>query len=250
MRIALAVHKVSPHLATNLGTVLRMTAAAAAEGADMIVFSEAALSGFVADGDPDHDRDLADVIPGPTTAAIAETARRLGIAVAFGMFERDQAGRLYDSGVLIGRDGEIQLHYRRNTPQWHHSGADPLVYRQGTEIPLIQTSFGRTCMVLCGDLFDDVVMNRLADLRPDLLLVPFAREFDSDVADEEAWHATELGIYARRAALSGATTALVNQIGPGTTVRSHFGAAFFVDNQGNVTASLAPNIEGLLFQDL
>lgn len=247
VHIALAVAQVSPDLTSNVETLVRMTAEAAAGGADLIVFSEAAVSGFVGTGDPDHDRDLADVVPGPTTAIIAETARAHAMSIAFGMFERDQAGRLYDAGLLIGPDGAIQLHYRRNTPQWHHSAADPLIYRQGTEIPLVQTSFGRTCMVLCGDLFDDLVIGRVSALQPDLLLVPFAREFDSDVADERAWMSTEIDIYARRAAQSGATTALVNQIGPGPR---HFGGALLVDDHATVIASLDLHTEGLLYQDI
>lgn len=249
MRIALGVHKVSADLQTNIRTLARMTAEAAADSAGMVLFSEAAMSGFVGTGDPNHDRDLADFIPGRTTASLAATANRLAISIVFGMYERDQAGRLYDAGVLIGPDGTIQLHYRRNSPQWHQPDLVPLIYCQGTDIPLTRTRFGRTCMLLCGDLFDDMIMSRVAAMQPDLLLLPFAREFDSDVADEAAWTTTEIGIYARQAALSGATTALVNQIGPGGTIRKHFGAALVVDPHATVLTSLDLNTEGLLHQD-
>lgn len=214
----------------------------------MVVFSEAAPTGFVGTGDADHDRGLAESIPGDATRLLGETARRTGIPIAFGLYERDGQGRLYDSGVLISPDGEIDLHYRRISPQWHRPDDDPGIYREGTEIPTVQAAFGRTCMILCGDLFDDVIMERVAGLCPELVLVPFAREFDSDVADAAAWYDVEIGVYAERAARTGATVALVNQIGPGEG--RHFGGALVIGSGGSVLGCLDLMTEGLLFVDL
>jgi N-carbamoylputrescine amidase len=247
MRMALGVHRVAADPAANLATLNAMALEAAANGAELVVFSEASLTGFIGTGDPSHDRRLAETIPGPSTQQLCATARRAGIGIALGLYEKDEAQRLYDSAVLVTQDGHISLHYRRISPQWHRFGDDPGVYREGLDLPVALTQFARTCILLCGDLFDDVIMKRAAALKPDLVLVPFAREFDSDVRDADAWHAVELGVYAQRAALTGATTALVNQIGPGED--RHFGGALLVSPTGSVLSHLDLYTEGLLYGD-
>ena len=248
MRIALGVHRIAADPAANLATLNRLSTTAADHGADLVVFSEAALTGFIGTGDPDHDRRLSETVPGEATQTLSATAQRTGIGITFGLYEMDHDHHLYDSAVLIGSDGAISLHYRRISPQWHRQGADPAIYREGTELPVINTGFGRICMLLCGDLFDDAIMHRVADLQPELILVPFAREFDSEVADATAWHDVEIGVYAERAALSGATAALVNQIGPGD--ERHFGGALVIAPDGSVLGNLDLHTEGLLYADL
>ena len=88
----------------NLATMTGLCDQAAGHGADLVAFCEAALTGFAGNDDPRHDLGLGEPVPGPATIALGQAARRLGLWVEFGLFER-AGGVLYDSAVLLDRHG-------------------------------------------------------------------------------------------------------------------------------------------------
>jgi predicted amidohydrolase len=253
MKAALAVHRVVADPLTNLQAIVDLSERAAAGGANLVVFSETAITGFIGTDDPAHDRALAQPVPGPATARLSAVAVSHALWLAFGLYERRLAtgqDRLYDAAVLLGPDGAIHLHYRRLTPQWHWPAADPAIYRQGRDLPVAATPFGRCAFLLCGDLFDAAVLDRLRRRRADLLLVPFARRFDSEVADATEWAQVEQFQYARQVACAGVTTLLVNYLADSPATGGCFGGALAVGRDGAIAASLPPGQEGLLVVDL
>ena len=84
----------------NLNRMKGYIEAAASEGANLIVFPEMALTGYDDEEDkakPDKMQSkLAEVVPGPSSEAIAELTKKLGVYVAFGMPERDEK----DSSII------------------------------------------------------------------------------------------------------------------------------------------------------
>lgn len=249
MKAALIVHRVFPDTNRNLATIATMTHEAADAGAELVVVSEAALTGFTQNDDPAHDLPLGQTIPGPGTELLATLGRERRIWLAIGLLERE-AGGLYDSAVLLTPTGEIGMHYRRIQPNWHGRRADPAVYHQGTTLSVAETPFGRYAFLLCGDLFDDEILRRMRDLRPDWLLLPFARGFDSDVRDREQWYREEQFAYVRRARLVGVTTLMVNYLADRTLPGNCFGGAMVVSGGGIVLASLPLGEAGMLLVDL
>jgi N-carbamoylputrescine amidase len=253
MRAALAVHRVVADPAANLVTIERAAQAAADAGAELVVFSETALTGFIGNDDPAHDRPLAQPVPGPATERLATLARERGLWIAFGLYERTQEDGqecLYDAAVLLGPDGATHLHYRRLTPQWHWPSADPKIYQQGTELPVATTPFGTCAFLLCGDLFNEAVVNRLRRLRPDWLLFPFARRFDSEVADAAHWEQAERLNYARQAGRARVGALMVNYLADSRATGGCFGGALVVTRDGTIVSSLPPGQEDLLLVDL
>jgi len=236
--------------AANLTTIVQLTREAANDGAGLVVFSETALTGFIGNDDPTHDRLLAQPIPGPTTRQLGALSRECGIWIAIGLYERQQVAeteRLYDSAILIGPDGKIHLHYRRISPQWH--GGDPRVYCQGTDLPMAFTAFGTCAFLLCGDLFDDELLQRVRHLEPNWLLFPFARSYDSEVADAAQWHREERLVYARQAARAGVGALMVNYLAE-PDAGGCFGGAIAVAPDGTVIDDLPPGHEGILLVDI
>lgn len=118
MRAWLVVHSVHASVSATLDAMLGWIADAATAGAEMVMFSEAALTGLMATGDPTRDRDLAEAVQGTTTKMLSAAARRWRIHVGFGLYER-AGSALFDSAVLLGPDGNIALHYRRIDSRWH-----------------------------------------------------------------------------------------------------------------------------------
>ena len=66
MRVALAVPRVLADWRANLPTMQQMITTAAHAGAQLVVFSEAAVTGFVNTGDPVADLALGQTIPWPS----------------------------------------------------------------------------------------------------------------------------------------------------------------------------------------
>ena len=80
---------------------------AAAAGAALVAFPELGFEPFwpqrPARGDV---RRLAEPVPGPTTDAFAEAAKRLGVVVIPNLYERD-GERCYDTSPVIDADGTL-----------------------------------------------------------------------------------------------------------------------------------------------
>lgn len=203
MRAWLVVHSVLAPKDATLERMLAWIEAAAGAGAGLVIFSEAALTGLTATGDPPHDLALAEPVPGPASALLGAAARRWRLFVGFGLYERAGAA-LFDSAVLLGPDGDIALHYRRINRSWHERDLDPAVYREGTGVPVIATPFGRVAVVICGDVFDARVSEALAAGCPDILVVLIARGFDDDAPNETAWETSEIEVYRQRVRSSAA----------------------------------------------
>lgn len=176
---------------------------AAGEGADIACFPEAILLGWV--NDEAHRRACA--IPGPDTERLAGLARQYGIWICAGICEKSGT-RLYDSAVLIDDAGEIRLRHRKiniltelMTPP----------YTPGEEVAAVETPFGRLGVLICADTFREDILDRMAMLRCDLLLVPYGW-----AAPEDKWpdHAEALrDVVSHAAVRTGAAVVGVNLVG-------------------------------------
>lgn len=91
---------------------------------------------------------LAEPVPGPTVELVAEKARALRCHVILPLFER-QGGRVYNTAVLIGRDGAVVGKYRKFHATGYEikDGVTP-----GREVPVWDTDCGRVGIAICFDL--------------------------------------------------------------------------------------------------
>ncbi len=233
MRVALVVHEIGAALPGVL------------PDADLVLFGEAVRTGLINNNDPSHDLPLGDEIPGPR---IDEWSDARG-HVALGLLERE-GDRLYDSAVLLAPGGSILLHYRRNHPGWHGPRADPEVYRQGREVPAVDTPLGRMAFLICGDLFDDDLTDRVRALEADWLLFPFWRCFDDFSHDDRRWREEELPVYAERVARTNTTALMVNCLAPREMLGGAFGGAAVVGPTGTILHSWPLGKPGALVVEL
>jgi len=249
MKAALVVNCVLPDVDANLAAVLNMTKDAADCGADLVVFPEAALTGLINNDDPSHDLPLGQTIPGPVTDMLAGQARERRVWLAIGILERE-GERLYDSAVLFTPDGEIGLKYRGITPHWHGRTANSRIYGQSIDLSKVETSLGAFAFLICGDLFDDELIQRVRDLHPDWLLLPFGRCFDDGSYDQERWDSEEKAVYMGRAKLTGSTTLMTNYFADKNLRGGGFGGAVIVSKDGSVLGSFPLGKVGILSIDL
>jgi predicted amidohydrolase len=249
MRAALIVNEVTADADANLSSILDWIGRAAESKADLALLPEAAVTGLINDDVSDHDLPLGREIPGPTTDALSATVRECGIYVGMGLLERD-GSRLYDSAILLTPQGDIILKYRRIQPQWHARNADPSVYCQGAELRKVETPLGSFAFLICGDLFDDAIVERVRDLHPDWLLFPFARSFSDFSCDQKRWDEEERAQYVERVKLAGVTALMVNCLEPPGPNGGAFGGAMVVSSDGVVSSTLPLGRPGMLLTDL
>jgi predicted amidohydrolase len=133
--------------------------------ADIICFPETVILGWV--NCDAHER--ACPIPGEDSERLCELAKKYEIFLCVGLAEKD-GPNLYDSVVLIDVKGQILLKHRKiniltelmNPP-----------YTPGKGVNAVETEFGRVGLLICADTHKDEILERMAELKPDLLLVPY-----------------------------------------------------------------------------
>ena len=249
MRAALAVPRLVRDADANCDKVVAMIGQAAARRADLVLFPEAVLTGLINNDDPLHDLPLGQEVLGAMIGRIAAAAAQQKIHVCLGLLERE-GEKLFDSSLLIDDRGAAVLHYRRISLGWHGFAPDAATHCYGEGVPHADTRFGRVVMLICGDLFDDGILDAARRSRPDLLLYPFARSFDDGSADQQRWDSDEIPDYAQRVQQLGATALMANYLGSTADDDASFGGAAVVSATGRLVASLPLGQEGLLVADL
>jgi len=246
MRLGLAVNRVGLNRKANLAGIMEMAEEAAANRAQLVLFPEAAITGLVNNDDPEHDLSLGETTRGAAIRKLCQLSSRELIWIGIGFLERSRHA-LYDSAILINPRGSIVLKYRRVSPGWHGKEANPNFYRQGGDVPVAKTSFGRIGFLICGDLFDDRIVAGLRAKRPDLVLFPFARNFEDGRWDVERWEREEKWVYAERARAVGSYVAMVNYL---SELDGAFGGAMIVSPKGDILYELVPGASGILFGEI
>ncbi|WP_058365319.1 carbon-nitrogen hydrolase family protein [Haloparvum sedimenti] len=154
---------------------LRKRAAALPERADLAVFPEYALTGFVPD-DRVHDVALA-----RETALgwLREVARESAVAIVAGFLEAGADGRTYNTVGYVppvetadpdgGLPDETAVYRKRNL-----RGAEADLLTAGEERVVVETAAGATALLTCYDLNFVAESAALAEERVDALVVPAA----------------------------------------------------------------------------
>jgi predicted amidohydrolase len=152
-----------------------------ARHAQIATFPESSILGWE---NPDA-HTLATPIPGVDSDRLAALARKYSLMIAIGLDEKD-GGRLYDSAILMDKTGKLL---------WKHRKLNVLPelmeppYSTGTpdDIGVVATEFGRIGVIICADTFVDEYAQRVAGLKPDLMLVPYgwAAKFEEWPAHEK-----------------------------------------------------------------
>lgn len=110
----------------------------------------------------------AEPVPGPTTQAVAELARKHKMYVICPI--REQAGeRQYNTAVLIGRKGEVAGYYRKVFVFWGEG-----VHCSTEDAKVFETDFGRIGILTCFDLNYPELWQRCDDLDADIVFWPSA----------------------------------------------------------------------------
>jgi nitrilase len=266
-KVRAAAVQLAPVLGSRAGTTDKVCAAvraAAAAGAELVVFPETVVPyypyfSFIqppAAMGKEHMRlyEEAVVVPGPTTAAVAEAARTSAAVVALGVTERDH-GSLYNAQLIFDGDGRLVLHRRKITPTFH----ERMLWGQGdgTGLRAVDTRVGRLGALACWEHYNPLARYALmadheeihVSMFPGSLVGPI---FAEQIAVTIRHHALESGCFVVNA--TGWLTAeqRAEVAGASGLERAVSGGCFtaIVSPEGILLGEPLTEGEGILYADL
>jgi N-carbamoylputrescine amidase len=190
--------------------------AAAARGAHVICLPELFRTQYFCQSEDHANFDLAEAIPGPTTALLGKLASELKVVIVGSLFERRAAGVYHNTAVILDADGALRGVYRKM-----HIPDDPLYYEKFYFTPgdlgfrAFDTAFGRLGTLVCWDQWYPEGARLTALSGADVLFYPTAigwhpsEKAEFGAAQANAWHT----IQRSHAIANGVYVAAVNRVG-------------------------------------
>jgi nitrilase len=201
-QVKIAVVQAAPILFDREATVekaRRLTAEAAAQGAQLILFPEALIPAYprglgfgtvVGSRSPagrcTWERYWANAVevPGPVTEALGAAARKAGAYLAVGVVERDgqfSRGTLYCTLLYFGPDGQLLGKHRKLKP----TAAERLIWGEGdgSTLTVIETEFGKVGGLICWENYMPLARMAMYGMGVEIYLAPTADARDT-------WQAT------------------------------------------------------------
>jgi predicted amidohydrolase len=152
----------------NLTKIEKTVIKAKKQAADLIIFPELSLTGYVV---RDQIYELAETIPGPSTKVIENIAKKTKAHIVFGMPElsKKTQATIYNTAVLVGPEGFIGK-YRKMYLPTHSVFEEKRYFRPGHQAAVFDTELGKIGLIICYDIFFPEV-SRLTRLKGAQLIV-------------------------------------------------------------------------------
>jgi deaminated glutathione amidase len=228
--------------AANLATADRLTRAAAAQGAELIVLPEK----WTALGSDAEQRAAAQPLEGPALAWARGLARDLDVEIVAGSFlELDEdEEKLANTSVHVGRDGEVLAVYRKihmfDVEVGGRSYRESEIERPGEEIVLSRTAGGvELGLTVCYDLRFPELYRILAVRGARIISVPAAFTL---ATTRDHWEA----LLRARAIENQAFVIAANQVGEHPGGMHSGGRSMIVDPWGVVLAQAADREQAIV----
>ena len=247
-----------PDAVQNFNRAIEFVEQAARGGAALVCLPELFRSQYFCQREDAKAFDLAETVPGPTTAALGEVARRYSITIIAPVFERRAPGIYHNSAAMIGPAGEIVGLYRKM-----HIPDDPAYYEKyyftpgDLGFPTFETPAGRFATLICWDQWFPEAA-RLATLEGAVVLFyPTAIGWHPEEKEvfgrgqRDAWrtiqraHAIANAVYV--VAVNRVGLEKLPDAGPGI---EFWGSSFVADPFGVILAEAAPNREEMLMVEI
>jgi len=169
-KLKIAAVQINPAImqnSKNLDKILTEVRNAAAVGAELIVFPECALAGYVYSS-REEAMPFMETIPGPSTDKLSACCRELGVYVVTGLLEKD-GNRCFNAAVLVGPEGLIGKYRKNHLP---FLGIDRFLDRGDRPFEMHKTPIGNIGIYICYDCNFPESARVMALLGADILVLP------------------------------------------------------------------------------
>ncbi|HEX4871754.1 MAG TPA: carbon-nitrogen hydrolase [Nevskiaceae bacterium] len=266
LRVGLVQQPCSADRAATVAATVAGIRAVAAAGAQLVLLQELHTSLYFCQHEATELFDLAEPIPGPSTAEFGALAESLGIVLVTSLFEKRAPGLYHNTAVVFDRSRAIAGTYRKM-----HIPDDPGYYEKFYFTPgdaphreaggatrggftPIETSVGRLGVLVCWDQWYPEAARLMALAGADLLLYPTAigwnpqDPLDEQTRQREAW----VTIQRAHAVANGLPVLVANRVGSepdpsGQTAGQRFwGHSFIAGPQGEILCRAGEAAEHLV----
>ncbi len=247
----------------NLQHAIDLVRQAAGEGANIVCLPELFQTQYFCQREDSALFDLAEPIPGPTTAKLSALAKQLGIVLIASLFEKRALGVYHNTAVMFDKNGSQLGLYRKM-----HIPDDPLYYEKYYFTPgdlgfrAFDTGVGRVGTLVCWDQWYPEGARLTALQGAHLLFYPTAigwhpaEKAEFGEAQYDAWKT----IQRAHAIANGVYVAVVNRVGfetgdirgnsaPGAGLE-FWGGSFLCDPFGRVIALGSHDKEEILIGEV
>jgi N-carbamoylputrescine amidase len=243
-----------PDKSENLKRALEGVREAAGRGARVVCLQELFASPYFCQVEDAALFDLAEPIPGPTTQAVSDVAKALGVVVVTPVFEKRAAGVYHNSVIVLGTRGEQLGLYRKM-----HIPDDPLFYEKFYFTPgdlgflAFPTPFAMVGPLICWDQWYPEAARLTALRGAEILFYPTAigwhpsEKAQNGAAQLSAWQT----IQRSHAIANGVFVVSVNRVGhegPPDGGLEFWGHSFVCDPFGVVLAEAGEKEETLVVE--
>src|SRR6201994_3049640 len=152
IKVGLIQAACSPDPKANLAKTLAAAERAAKQGAKIICTQELFRSQYFCQSEDHKYFQLAEPIPGPSTAAFQKLAKKHSVVVIASLFEKRASGLYHNTAAIIDADGSLLGIYRKM-----HIPDDPLFYEKfyftpgDTGFKAWDTKYGKIGVLICWD---------------------------------------------------------------------------------------------------
>jgi N-carbamoylputrescine amidase len=243
---------------SNLDYSISQIYAAAEAGAELVVLPELHLGPYFCQNEDFNHFSLAESIPGPTTAVLADVAKQLKVVIVSTIFEKRAPGLYHNTAVVFDQDGSIAGKYRKM-----HIPDDPGFYEKYYFTPgdigfqPIDTAVGRLGILICWDQWFPEAARLMALAGAEILIYPTAIGWNPEDSKEEQARQLDAWITIQRAhaVANGIPVIACNRIGfekaPDNDAGIDFwGNSFIAGAQGEMITSANASEAKLLYATL
>jgi len=131
----------------NMAGMLRMVKSAAGKGANLVVFPECHLTGYVFKSRQEA-LPYAETIPGPSTEELTPLCKQRNVYVVYGLLEKDGA-KLFNAAAFVGPKGLIGSYRKIHLP---FLGIDRFVDKGDRPFQVWATPIGKVGIHICYDI--------------------------------------------------------------------------------------------------
>jgi N-carbamoylputrescine amidase len=262
-RVGLVQMSATPDPDKNLQRAIDRLQQAAAKGAQIVCLPELFQTQYFCQREDAALFDLAEPIPGPATAKLAEAAKLLQIVVIGSLFEKRAPGVYHNTAVMIDADGSLRGIYRKM-----HIPDDPLYYEKFYFTPgdlgfkAFDTQVGRVGTLVCWDQWYPEGARLTALQGAQVLFYPTAIGWHPDEKEKfgEAQYDAWQTIQRAHAIANGVYVAVVNRVGfEDGDIRGNkasgkglefWGGSFIADPFGRLIAKASHDKEEILIGEV
>ncbi len=239
----------------NVDKMALWVARAADAGADLVMFGELSVSGYLLDSSAltgaatVHYR-RAEAIPGPAVERLAELARAHNLYIMAGMGDR-QAGVIYNAGFIVGPEGYLGKQHKLHMPVPEYP-----YYGVGSEFRVFDLPFATVGISICFDNWFPETSRVLALQGAEVLLAPWMWTIPHDAPEEERQRAlsrrreTHIRMFAARAMDNAMYVLVLDHVGLEAEGFELPGVSMAFDPFGVLIEESQPLIEQMLLVDL